>query len=52
MMPFTRLAGAPVVYGMTISKSSPNQKAGLSFVEFLLNKDKGIKRSVIRNRPQ
>ncbi len=33
--------GAPMVYGVTIPKSSRNPKAALAFVEFLLDKDKG-----------
>jgi len=34
--------GEPMVYGVTIPKSSPNPKAALAFVAFLLNKDKGM----------
>ena len=34
--------GAPMVYGVTIPKNSPNPKAALAFVKFLLEKDKGL----------
>jgi len=34
--------GAPMVYGVTIPRSSPNPKVALAFVEFLLEKDKGM----------
>jgi molybdate/tungstate transport system substrate-binding protein len=34
--------GEPMVYGVTIPKSSPNPKAALAFVAFLLDKDKGM----------
>ena len=34
--------GAPMVYGVTIPKSSPNPDAALAFVQFLLDKDKGM----------
>ena len=34
--------GEPLVYGVTIPKSSPNPEAALAFVQFLLDKDKGM----------
>lgn len=34
--------GEPMVYGITIPKNSPNPAAALAFVEFLLDKDKGL----------
>jgi len=34
--------GEPMVYGITIPKSSPNPKAAMAFVKFLLSKDKGM----------
>jgi len=34
--------GAPMVYGVTIPKNSPNPKAALAFVRFLLDKNKGM----------
>ncbi|HUT04733.1 MAG TPA: tungstate ABC transporter substrate-binding protein WtpA [bacterium] len=39
---FISQRGAPMVYGVTIPKSSKNPGAALAFVEFLLDKDKGI----------
>ncbi|MBN2209284.1 MAG: tungstate ABC transporter substrate-binding protein WtpA [Candidatus Coatesbacteria bacterium] len=38
----TAQKGAPMVYGVTIPKSSPNPEAALAFVQFLLDKDKGM----------
>ena len=35
--------GAPMLYGVTIPKNAPNPKLALKFVEFLLNKDEGLK---------
>ena len=35
--------GEPMVYGITIVKNAPNRKAAMKFVEFLLDKDKGMK---------
>ncbi len=34
--------GAPMIYGVTIPKSSRNTEAAIAFVQFLLNKDKGL----------
>ncbi len=34
--------GAPMMYGVTIAKSSPNPDAAMAFVEFLLAKDGGM----------
>ena len=39
---FISKKGAPMVYGVTIPKSSRNPEAALAFVEFLLDKDKGM----------
>lgn len=35
--------GAPMVYGITIPKSSPSPKLALEFVKFILSKDGGVK---------
>ena len=35
--------GEPMVYGITILKNAPNTEIALTFVEFLLAKDKGMK---------
>ena len=35
--------GEAMVYGITIPKNAPNMKAALAFVEFFLNKTKGMK---------
>jgi molybdate/tungstate transport system substrate-binding protein len=34
--------GAPMVYGITIPTSSPNPKAALAFVQFVLSRDQGL----------
>lgn len=39
---FITKKGAPMVYGITIPKSSPNPEAALSFVKFLLTSDQGM----------
>jgi len=38
---FITKTGAPMVYGVTILKDAPNEKAAIEFVEFLLRKDRG-----------
>jgi molybdate/tungstate transport system substrate-binding protein len=35
--------GEPMVYGITIPKSSPNPKLAMAFLKFMLSKDKGMK---------
>jgi len=35
--------GEAMIYGITIPKNAPNMKAALAFVEFFLNKTKGMK---------
>ncbi len=35
--------GAPMVYGITIPKNAPNYDSAVKFLQFLLNKDKGMK---------
>ncbi|PIP55123.1 MAG: tungstate ABC transporter substrate-binding protein WtpA [Bacteroidetes bacterium CG23_combo_of_CG06-09_8_20_14_all_32_9] len=35
--------GEAMIYGITIPKNAPNMKAALAFVEFFLNKSKGMK---------
>jgi len=35
--------GEPMVYGVTILNNAPNKKAAISFIKFLLSKNKGIK---------
>lgn len=40
---FITKTGAPMVYGITIPKNAPNSKAAEAFVDFILNKDKGMK---------
>ncbi|MBN1593544.1 MAG: tungstate ABC transporter substrate-binding protein WtpA [Candidatus Coatesbacteria bacterium] len=35
--------GAPMIYGVTIPTNSPNPKVALAFLEFMLDKDKGMK---------
>ncbi|MFA4853479.1 MAG: tungstate ABC transporter substrate-binding protein WtpA, partial [Bacteroidales bacterium] len=35
--------GEAIIYGITIPKNAPNMKAALAFVEFFLNKTKGMK---------
>jgi molybdate/tungstate transport system substrate-binding protein len=35
--------GAPMVYGITIIKNSPNPAAALAFVRFVLDKEKGLR---------
>lgn len=40
---FITKRGEPMVYGITILKDAPNKKAALKFLEFLLDKDKGMK---------
>jgi len=37
------LKGEAMIYGITIPKNAPNMKAALAFVEFFLNKTKGMK---------
>jgi len=37
-----RKKGEPMIYGVTIPSTAPNRKAALAFVEFLLDKDKGM----------
>ena len=37
------LKGEAMIYGITIPKNVPNMKAALAFVEFFLNKSKGMK---------
>jgi molybdate/tungstate transport system substrate-binding protein len=37
------MKGEPMVYGVTMINSAPNQPAALAFLQFLLSKDKGIK---------
>lgn len=39
---FITKKGAPMVYGVTIPKSSPNPDAALAFVKFLLTEDQGM----------
>ena len=34
--------GEPMIYGVTILKNAPDNKAAMKFVEFLLNKEKGM----------
>ena len=38
---FITRKGAPILYGVTIPKSSPNRENALLFVEFLLDRNKG-----------
>ena len=38
---FITKTGAPMVYGVTILKNAPNEKAAIEFVDFLLRKDRG-----------
>jgi molybdate/tungstate transport system substrate-binding protein len=38
---FITKTGEPIVYGVTIPKNAPNQKAALSFLTFLLDANKG-----------
>jgi len=40
---FITKKGEPMVYGITILKNAPNKKAAIKFVEFLLDKEKGMK---------
>ena len=40
---FITKKGEPMVYGITVLKNAPNKKAAMKFVEFLLDKEKGIK---------
>ena len=35
--------GSSIIYGLTILKDAPNYQAALAFVEFILNKDKGMR---------
>lgn len=39
---FIAKKGAPMVYGVTIPKNAPNPKVALAFVEFFLDKNKGM----------
>jgi len=39
---FIEKKGAPMVYGITIPKNSPNPETALAFVKFVLAKDKGM----------
>ncbi len=39
---FITKKGAPMIYGITIPKSSPNPKVAMAFVKFVLGKDKGM----------
>jgi len=38
---FIQKVGAPIIYGVTISKNAPNRKLALAFLAFLLDADKG-----------
>ena len=35
--------GEPMIYGVTILRDAPNKLVGMAFLEFLLNKEKGMK---------
>ena len=35
--------GSPMIYGITIPKNAPNYDLAVKFLQFLLNKDKGLK---------
>jgi molybdate/tungstate transport system substrate-binding protein len=37
------IKGEPMIYGVTLLRDAPNKPAALAFLEFLLNKDKGMK---------
>ena len=43
--------GAPMVYGVTIPRSSPNPTAALAFVHFLLRADKGLALMTANGQP-
>jgi molybdate/tungstate transport system substrate-binding protein len=43
--------GEAMVYGITIPKNAPNRKAALAFVEFFLDKTKGMKIMVENGQP-
>jgi len=47
---FITKKGAPMVYGITIPKNAPNQKAALVFLDFILSKKNGMK--IIENLGQ
>jgi len=40
---FIEKSGGPILYGLTIPKNSPNPKLAENFVEFVLNKNEGMK---------
>ena len=42
--------GSPMVYGITIPKNAPNKKAALTFLDFILSKENGMK--IIENLGQ
>ncbi len=42
--------GETMIYGVTILKDAPNAKAALKFIEFLLDKEKGVE--IMKNNGQ
>ena len=40
---FIERRGAPIIYGLTIPKNAPNPKLAENFIEFVLNKNEGLK---------
>ncbi len=47
---FITKQGSPMVYGITIPKNSPNKKAALAFLDFILSEENGMK--IIENLGQ